>query len=250
MGPTPEMRLPDTVHGVHVIHSANQIAEHNLPRIRQLDFRKFAESYIQQRICPCRVARQKPNVSQHRHFYGGGTVGGVGADIVLPARVPRTRSSAPARIAMSARLKMPVRNAPMPTFKKSVTRPSYSRRSIKLLIPPPARSASATNREVLRRRAKSAAQTNPTRIIPTAAVNSVKRRCSGSDAPRLKNEPGFSVSCRRRESENSDSVTPEWSMVRAADFDTWSHPTQQDSVSITTMNLGMDRIVTPSGALL
>jgi hypothetical protein len=35
---------------------------------------------------------------------------------------------------------------------------------------------------------------------------------------------------------------PEWSKERAADFDTWSQPTQQHSVSITTMNLGIDRI--------
>jgi hypothetical protein len=34
-------------------------------------------------------------------------------------------------------------------------------------------------------------------------------------------------------------------MERAADFETWSHPTQQQSVSMTTTNLGMDRMVTP-----
>jgi hypothetical protein len=46
-------------------------------------------------------------------------------------------------------------------------------------------------------------------------------------------------------------VTPECSMERAADLDTWSQPTQQESVSITTMNLGIDFTVTPcSGSLL
>ena len=153
-------------------------------------------------------------------------------------------------MAISARLKMPVRNEPMPTFRKSVTRPSFNRRSIKLLIPPPARSASATNRAVLRRRAKSAAQTNPVRITATTAVNRVKRRCSGRDAPRLKNEPGFSVSWKRRESANRDSVLPECSIERAADFDTWSHPTQQERVNITTMNLRIDLTATPSGGSL
>jgi hypothetical protein len=33
-------------------------------------------------------------------------------------------------------------------------------------------------------------------------------------------------------------------------LDTWSHPTQQQSVSITTMNLGIDLTATPLGRSL
>src|SRR5882757_9872983 len=152
------------------------------------------------------------------------------------------RSRAPASMAISAKLKMPVRNDPMPTFKKSVTRPSNINRSIRLLIPPPAINARGINLAGRRRRAKSDTHTKPINSTVAAAVNRVKRICSDSESPRLKNAPGFCTSCRRSESANSDSVMPDDSKARAADFDTWSHPTQQHNVTITTMNLGIDRM--------
>src|ERR1700719_980962 len=98
------------------------------------------------------------------------------------------------------------------------------------------------NRGGPKRRAKSDAYTKPASNTAATAVKRVKRKCSGSEAPRLKKDPGFCTSCRRTESANSDSVTPDTSMARAADFDTWSHPTQQHNVTTTTMILEIDRM--------
>src|ERR1700691_1937972 len=59
-----EVRLPNEIDGMHMIQGTNQIAEDDLPRIRQLNFGKLAERQVQQRIRPCGVARQHPDISQ------------------------------------------------------------------------------------------------------------------------------------------------------------------------------------------
>lgn len=101
---------------------------------------------------------------------------------------PTRRMTTPPKIAMSATLKMPVRIGPMPTFRKSTTRPS-ERRSTQFEAPPAATMA-RPRRLASDQRVRSAYTMRRASNTPGPKPNSTNRTGSGSSAPKLKKEPG------------------------------------------------------------
>lgn len=100
----------------------------------------------------------------------------------------------PSVITTSAKLNMPVWIGPTRRNMKSLTSPCRVMRSSKLLVPPDQIPARPTNESQVSRRLSARYASKPSNPAPTATVSSISRHGSGSEAPQLRKEPGFSAS--------------------------------------------------------
>lgn len=145
--------------------------------------------------------------------------------------------AAPAIIATSATLNMPVRTGPIPSRMKSVTIPLLNRRSSKFPIPPAATRENPINCIKLKLRVLTMDASVRIRTMLTNTTKNRERASPGQLAPRPRKAPAFSLYSIRMESFRSEIGGEEASDTLAMLFVTWSQPAHTTSIRIARPSL-------------